>query len=407
MSFRLGHLVMTVDKRLLHPMLERMMSAVSRNNNVVLPTTHQLRMMVSLPPLMMSFSSSAAAAKATKASSRELIVVRHGETGWNRELRVQGVTDVPLNCKGRLQAGCSANAIAALLLLPSCPSSRTKMPRQVPKVIYSSQMGRATETADAIARSLSSHAGAAAAADSSHEEDGDGDVSSGRETTTTTSVSTFAALNEWNLGVLEGLKREEASEWFPDDWKVFAEWANPHVSVEHANRRVAGGESMEDVRRRVVTCLESIVLQEGHGDNGGGDDDDDDAAAVVVVTHGGVLGQLLRHVAVAQYWDAAAVGDNVVVPGRRDGPAANVRSSSSSRCYVYARPANACITRLSVDPATREWSILSWADTSHLEGDASPMDTNYAGGSSLGQGGRTCGATNDDRERRTAPPPRL
>jgi len=64
-----------------------------------------------------------------------LIAVRHGETAWNVETRIQGQLDVPLNDKGRWQARRVGEALADEPI----------------DAIYSSDLGRAWETAQAIA----------------------------------------------------------------------------------------------------------------------------------------------------------------------------------------------------------------------------------------------------------------
>ncbi len=65
-------------------------------------------------------------------------LIRHGQTDWNAERRLQGSTDIPLNDVGRGQA---RDAVAAV--------SGHKW-----DVVVSSPLGRAAETADLIAAGL-------------------------------------------------------------------------------------------------------------------------------------------------------------------------------------------------------------------------------------------------------------
>lgn len=64
-----------------------------------------------------------------------LVLVRHGETDWNRQGRWQGQSDTPLNDTGRAQAAAMAESQRGLPLA----------------AIYSSDLRRATETAAALA----------------------------------------------------------------------------------------------------------------------------------------------------------------------------------------------------------------------------------------------------------------
>ena len=64
-----------------------------------------------------------------------LCIVRHGETAWNAEHRVQGQLDVPLNATGLAQAAAVARALA----------------REEFSFIYSSDLSRARATAESYA----------------------------------------------------------------------------------------------------------------------------------------------------------------------------------------------------------------------------------------------------------------
>jgi len=67
-----------------------------------------------------------------------VVLLRHGETAWNVEQRIQGHTDIPLNDRGRWQAERLAAALADEGI----------------GAIYSSDLQRARATAEPLARRL-------------------------------------------------------------------------------------------------------------------------------------------------------------------------------------------------------------------------------------------------------------
>ncbi|MEO6016714.1 MAG: histidine phosphatase family protein [Polaromonas sp.] len=67
-----------------------------------------------------------------------IIAIRHGETAWNVDARIQGHLDIPLNHTGREQAGRMARALADEPIT----------------AIYASDLSRALETAQHLGRAL-------------------------------------------------------------------------------------------------------------------------------------------------------------------------------------------------------------------------------------------------------------
>jgi broad specificity phosphatase PhoE len=126
----------------------------------------------------------------------ELYLVRHGETDWNRQRRIQGLTDIPLNDTGRAQARATGMLLA----------------RRRWDAIYASRLSRARETAALIADELGLP----------------GPV-------------LLDALVERNYGAAEGLDWEQVEREFPD------------------GADVPGRESRDAVAARVVPALITLA----------------------------------------------------------------------------------------------------------------------------------------------------
>lgn len=136
-----------------------------------------------------------------------LIVIRHGETVWNRERRMQGHTDLPLSETGRAQAEALALRLAGTRYAG----------------LYSSDLARARHTAEAIA------------ARTGHE------------------VIAEPRLRERRFGLFEGLTAQEIRERFPEEYARF-ESRDPDYAIP-------GGESAREFIGRALGCLEEIALR--------------------------------------------------------------------------------------------------------------------------------------------------
>ena len=83
------------------------------------------------------------------AGTTTILLIRHGETAWNAERRLQGHLDIPLNAEGERQAAQLGAALAG---------------EQIDHVI-SSDLGRARQTAEAVLRARGAAAAPAPALD--------------------------------------------------------------------------------------------------------------------------------------------------------------------------------------------------------------------------------------------------
>ena len=136
------------------------------------------------------------------------ILVRHGQTTWNREERFRGQSDVPLNDTGLSQAFATARRIAA---------------EWHPSAVYSSPLLRARQTAQAVAEPPG------------------------------LSVQPHPGLNDINFGLLQGLTVPEATERWPD---VVHTWFNtPHLA------QPPGGERLAAVSRRAMAAVNELAAR--------------------------------------------------------------------------------------------------------------------------------------------------
>lgn len=141
-------------------------------------------------------------------SITRLCLVRHGETDWNAERRLQGHIDIPLNATGVAQAAAAANA------LPGATFS----------ACYSSDLLRALHTAQAACRALGLEA------------------------------RTLPALRERHYGHFQGLTYHEAASRHADDYARF-EARDPDFAFP------GGGESLRGFAERIQACLTDIVAR--------------------------------------------------------------------------------------------------------------------------------------------------
>lgn len=156
----------------------------------------------------------------------EILLIRHGETAWNAEKRLQGHLDVPLNAEGRRQAAALGRALRDEHL----------------DAVIASDLSRAKETAQALAASRD------------------------------LPVRIEPALRERCYGAFEGLLYEEISARYPE---AYAAWKARDIDARFPEG-INVAETMREFSDRALGAITDIISQANY-------------RRVALVTHGGVL----------------------------------------------------------------------------------------------------------------------
>ncbi|MET0961837.1 MAG: histidine phosphatase family protein [Noviherbaspirillum sp.] len=161
----------------------------------------------------------------------EIFLIRHGETAWNAERRLQGHLDIPLNEEGRRQAAALGRAMAGESI----------------DAIFSSDLSRANSTAQAVAEVHG------------------------------LPLQTDPALRERCFGAFEGLLYEELEGRYPE---AHAQWRvrDPHARYPDGERRA---ETFAEFAQRAVDAVCRIAESQR-------------GKRIVIVSHGGVLDCVYR-----------------------------------------------------------------------------------------------------------------
>jgi probable phosphoglycerate mutase len=160
-----------------------------------------------------------------------ILAIRHGETAWNVDTRIQGQLDIGLNDTGRWQAQRTAQALA----------------HEDIAAVYSSDLSRAFETAQIIANALSARGAS--------------------------QVVPHLGLRERHFGHFQGKTWAEIETHWPDDAQRWRQRDPAWSPVE--------GESLLQLRERIAQCVHELAHQHT-------------GEQIVLVAHGGVMDVLYR-----------------------------------------------------------------------------------------------------------------
>ncbi len=164
-------------------------------------------------------------------SATRIIAIRHGETAWNVDTRLQGHLDVSLNARGLWQAQRAGRALADEEIA----------------AIYSSDLSRAFTTAQAIAKH--------------------------NKSPSARTVHPHTGLRERGFGIFEGQTYAQISMDWPEESRRWRQ-RDPHFAPQ-------GGETLTQLRERIHHSVDTLAAKHL-------------GEQIVLVAHGGVMDALYR-----------------------------------------------------------------------------------------------------------------
>ena len=197
-----------------------------------------------------------------------LFIARHGRTAWNSQKRYQGQQDIPLDDVGRRQADALAHRLS----------------REPVTAVYSSDLERAMQTAQAIAEAHQIEA------------------------------RPVAGLRELDFGEFEGKTSEELERDLPaelESWRL-----------DSMTMRPPGGETMLELDARVKSWFSATI---GEHEN----------ETIAIVAHGGPVRRLialLLNLSLDSYWRIRV--DNAALTVFESGSSGYVMTALNDVCHL-------------------------------------------------------------------------
>lgn len=167
-----------------------------------------------------------------KREEYQLFIIRHGETEWNRERRLQGQTDTSLSEYGKEQVSKLTDKLKAAKI----------------ELIFSSDLKRAKETSEQISKDLG------------------------------VEIIYHPGLREIHLGEAQGILESELSNLFGEI--SYSNWKS--LDRIHDSFRFPGGETKSEAEYRIIETILSLLKINGKKN-------------VAVCSHGFVLSRFYRY----------------------------------------------------------------------------------------------------------------